>query len=100
MVAKDAKTTEQRLRIEVVAIKESYNNGEINIITSIPGPINTAGRFTKMDAKTNLCDASWRQLKCVFIYLDGPECEKGPSENKKSPVSIEIDDDEQIFDRH
>ena len=47
VVAKDGKTTERRLQIDILSLRESYDNGELNRIAWIPGPTNPADPLTK-----------------------------------------------------
>lgn len=47
LVAKDAKSSERRLKIDVLAIKEIYDIGELTKIGWIPGSKNPADALTK-----------------------------------------------------
>ena len=47
IIAKDGKTTEKRLQIDVLSIRESYDLGELRRIAWIPGVENPADSLTK-----------------------------------------------------
>ncbi len=47
VVAKDAKTLEKRLQIDVWSIRESLKNGELKLLSWIPGKFNFADGLTK-----------------------------------------------------
>ena len=47
VVAKKAKTTERRLQIDIFALRQSYDTGELNRIAWIPGQSNPADPLTK-----------------------------------------------------
>lgn len=47
VIAKDAKTTERRLQIDVIALRQSYDMGELNRLAWIPGIMNASDPLTK-----------------------------------------------------
>ena len=47
VIAKDAKTTERRLRIDVMALRQSYDAGELEKVGWFPGEENAADPLTK-----------------------------------------------------
>ena len=47
VVAKDGKTTERRLQIDVLALRQSYDLGELDRLAWIPGSLNAADPLTK-----------------------------------------------------
>lgn len=47
VVAKDGNTSEKRLQIDIYALRESYDKGELSRLNWIPGNINPADGLTK-----------------------------------------------------
>lgn len=52
VVTKDAMTTERRLQIDILQVRESYDNGEIRKMAWIPGLMNPADPLTKYIVST------------------------------------------------
>lgn len=47
VIARDGQTTERRLQIDIFALRQSYDNGELRRISWIPGTANPADALTK-----------------------------------------------------
>lgn len=47
VITKDGQTAEKRLQIDVLAIRQSYDAGELDKFSWIPGSINPADALTK-----------------------------------------------------
>ena len=46
VVAKEGKTTERRLQIDIMTLRQSYDNGELSRINWVPGPMNPSDPLT------------------------------------------------------
>ena len=52
VVAKEGKITEKRLQIDILALRQSYDGGELKHIAWIPGDINPEDPLTKPNFNT------------------------------------------------
>lgn len=88
VISKNAKTTDERLQMDVAALKESYCKGERDSIAWIPGPINAADGLTKI---ISICEPLQRMMQRNHMRPSPIGWAKISRKDKNPRMSIGID---------